>query len=244
LPEELQRLYAGDLVLPEECLYANFVATIDGVVAIPSVERSNALVSGGDPADRFVMGLLRAAADVVLVGCGTVNASPTGRWRADTVFPSAADAFRELRAEPARVAVVTGRGSLNPEHPVLRDGALVIATQLAADRLADRLPEETELAIVRGDAAADVTATVDLLRERGYRRILSEAGPRLFGSLAADDLVDELFVTVSPLLAGRARGDERLGIVEGVALLPDEERRGSLRSARLHGEHLFLRYDF
>jgi hypothetical protein len=93
-------LYGGDLALPEEALFANFVSTIDGVVAIPAVERSNALVSGGDPADRFVMGLLRAAADAVFVGCGTVNASPKGRWRADSVFPDAADALRELRPEP------------------------------------------------------------------------------------------------------------------------------------------------
>jgi riboflavin biosynthesis pyrimidine reductase len=244
LPEELRRLYGGELVLPEECLFANFVATIDGVVAIPALERSNALLSGGDPADRFVMGLLRATADAVLVGCGTVNASPNGRWRPDTVFPAAAHAFRELPGEPARVAVATGRGRLNPDHPVLRDGALVIATELAAERLADRLPDEAELAVVEGDEAVDVAAAVALLRERGHRRILSEAGPRLFGSLVAADLVDQLFLTVSPLLAGRAAGEERLGIVEGVALLPEHERRGSLRSARLHGEHLFLRYAF
>jgi riboflavin biosynthesis pyrimidine reductase len=244
LPGELRRLYGGDLVLPEESLFANFVATIDGVVAIPALERSNALVSGDDPADRFVVGLLRAAADAVLVGCGTVNASPNGRWRPDTVFPAAADAYRELRAEPARVAIATGRGSLNPEHPVLREGALVIATEQAADRLSGRLPEEAELAVVPGETAVDVGAAVALLRERGYRRILSEAGPRLFGSLVAAELVDQLFLTVSPLLAGRAPGEERLGIVEGVPLLPEHEHRGSLRSARLHGQHLFLRYAF
>jgi riboflavin biosynthesis pyrimidine reductase len=190
------------------------------------------------------MGLLRATADAVLVGCGTVNASPKGHWRPDTVFPGAAGAFGELRDRPARVVVATGRGGLNPEHPILREGALVVATELAADRLAGRLPEETEIAVVPGDDAVDVAAAVSLLRERGHRRILSEAGPRLFGSLVAADLVDELFLTVSPLLAGRAAGEERFGIVEGVSLLPERERRGSLRSARLHGGHLFLRYAF
>ncbi len=96
LPDELQRLYGGDLSLPEESLFANFVSTIDGVVAIPALERSNALIAGGDPADRFVMGLLRAAADAVLLGGGTLNASPKGRWRADSVFPDAAEAFRAV----------------------------------------------------------------------------------------------------------------------------------------------------
>ena len=250
LTGELRRLYGGDLVLPEQCLFANFVATIDGVVAIPALARSNELIGGGDPADRFVMGLLRAAADVVLVGWGTVSASPTGRWRPETVFPPAAEEYRALRGrlglhrEAARVAVVTGRGSLNSEHPVLREGALVITTQLGADRLSGRLPAAAEIALVPGVDRVDVTAAVGLLREHGHRRILSEAGPRLFASLVAADLVDQLFLTVSPLLAGRAPGDERLGIVEGVALLPEQERRGSLRSARLHGEHLFLRYSF
>jgi riboflavin biosynthesis pyrimidine reductase len=250
LSAELRRLYGGDLVLPEECLYANFVATIDGVVAIPAIERSNALISGGDPADRFVMGLLRSAADVVLVGVGTVDASPKGRWRPETVFPPAAEAFRALRerlgldGEAAQVAVVTGRGSLNPDHPVLRDGALVITTHLGADRLSGRLPDGAETAVVPGEDVVDVRAAVSLLRDRGHRRILSEAGPRLFASLVAADLVDQLFLTLSPLLAGRALDDERLGIVEGVALLPEQERRGSLRSARLHGEQLFLRYAF
>ena len=190
------------------------------------------------------MGLLRAAADAILVGCGTVNASPKGRWRADSVFPDAAEAFRDLRPEPARVVIATGRGRLNPEHPVLREGALVLATERAAGVLEGRLPADAELAVVPGDDAVDVAAAVGYLRERGYGRILSEAGPRLFGSLVGENLVDELFLTVSPLLAGRAPAEDRLAIVEGVALLPDREHRGSLRSARLHGEHLFLRYVF
>ena len=244
LPDELQRLYGGDLAFPEESLFANFVSTIDGVVAIPALERSNAMIAGGDPADRFVMGLLRAAADTVLLGCGTVNASPKGRWRADSVFPDAAEAFRAFRPQPARVAIATGRGRLNPEHPVLREGALVLATERAAGVLEGRLPEQAELAIVPGETAVDVAAAVRFLRERGYGRILSEAGPRLFGSLVAEGLVDELFLTVSPLLAGRAPAEDRLAIVEGVALLPEREHRGSLRSARLHGEHRFLRYGF
>ena len=88
LPDELQRLYGGDLSLPEESLFANFVSTIDGVVAIPALERSNALIAGGDPADRFVMGLLRAAADTVLLGCGTVNASPKGAGAPTPCFPA------------------------------------------------------------------------------------------------------------------------------------------------------------
>ena len=75
------------------------------------------------------------------------------------------------------------------------------------------------------------------LRERGRRRILCEGGPTLFGSVLAAGLVDELFLTVSPLLAGRG-----LSLVEGVELLPDLRVAGTLAGVRRHGAHLFLRY--
>ncbi len=64
----------------------------------------------------------------------------------------------------------------------------------------------------------------------------------MFGSLVASRLVDELFLTVSPLLAGRAGTEVRLGLVEGVELIPETRVAGHLRSVRGHGSHLFLRY--
>ena len=247
LPDDLHRLYGGAVGFAEECLFANFVSSIDGVVAIPSLVRSNALIADGSEADRFVMGLLRACADVVLVGCGTVLASPAGRWRAGTVFPPHATAFAELRrrlghADDARVAIVTGRGSVPPDHPALEDGAIVLTTRLGASVLRGRISREAEIVVVGGEDAVDVGDAVAALRARGYGRILTEAGPRLFGSLAAAGLVDELFLTISPLVAGRSKEEQRLGLVEGVALFPDHRLGRELLSTRLHGEHLFLRY--
>jgi 5-amino-6-(5-phosphoribosylamino)uracil reductase len=71
--------------------------------------------------------------------------------------------------------------------------------------------------------------------------VLSEAGPNVFGSMLAAGLVDELFLTVSPLLGGRGSG-ELLSLVEGVNLLPEARVRARLLSLRREGEHLFLRY--
>jgi len=247
LPPELRRLYGGDIGFAEECLFANFVSTIDGIVAIPSLERSNALIADGSEADRFVMGLLRACADVVLVGVGTLLASPAGRWKAGTVFPSVASSFEDLRLRlgckgDAPVAIVTGRGSVPPEHPVLEDGAIVLTTRLGERALRGRLPGAAEIEVVDGDDTVDVAEAVAALRSRGYGRILSEAGPRLFSSLVASDLVDELFLTISPLVAGRPIGGERLGLVEGRGVFPEQRVGRELLSARLHHEHLFLRY--
>ena len=246
LPPGLRRLYGGDLALPERCLYANFVQTIDGVVAIPSVSDSNRLVSGGSEADRFVMGLLRAAADVVLIGSGTLRASARGRWRPDTVFPAAAEAYAELRRELGldprpRVAILTASGSIPSDRAVLEDAPLVVTTNAGAERLAGTLPAGVEVVVLPGEAEVGVAAVVELLRGRGHRRILSEAGPHVFGSLVEASLVDELFLTVSPLLAGRPPS-AALGLVEGVALLPEHAQPARLRSARAHGNHLFLQY--
>ncbi len=246
LPAALRRLYGGDLALPERCLYANFVATIDGVVAIPALPGSNRAISGGSEADRFVMGTLRAAADLVLIGSGTLRASPTGRWRPETVYPPAAAGFADLRrtlgydATP-RVAILTASGAILHDHPVLGDGALVLTTERGASHLGGRLPDGAEIAVLPGGGEVDVRAAVALLHERGHRRILSEAGPHVFGSLVEAELVDELFLTVSPLLAGRGSA-ESYGLVEGAALLPERAEEAPLRSVRLHGAHLFLHY--
>jgi riboflavin biosynthesis pyrimidine reductase len=245
VPDELRRLYGGGIGLAEPSTIANFVQTLDGVVAIPGIPRSHAVLAGESAADRFVMGLLRACSDVVVVGSGTVRASPQATWRADRAFPPAADAFGELRRrrgltdQPA-VAVVTG-GSLEPAHPLLERGALVLTTTEAFEALSSTVPRASEVVAVNDGPSVDVSAALALLRARGHRVVLSEAGPALTASLLSAGAVDELFLTLSPLLAGR--GDEqRLSLLEGAALLPALRLEGALRSIRRSGSHLLLRY--
>src|SRR5256714_8668279 len=99
LPAQLAELYDGGLSIPEGSVYANFVSSIDGIVALEGgTAPSGGIISGRNEADRFVMGLLRAFADAVLVGAGTVRAEG-GRalWTPEYVFPAAADGFRALR---------------------------------------------------------------------------------------------------------------------------------------------------
>lgn len=244
LPEALQRFYGGGLELAERCVYANFVETLDGVVAIPELEGSNALVADASDDDKHLMGLLRAFADVVLIGSGTLLASPKGRWRPEGVYPQAKDAFAELRARNGRpehpaVAVVTTGASLDTSHRVLED-ALVLTTTAGAERLRDAVPN---VVVVNHGDWVDLRTAVSVLHARGYGRVLAEAGPTTFGTLLADALVDELFLTISPVLAGRF-ATARLALVEGVELLPEARIAARLRSIRRGGEHLFLRYGF
>ena len=244
LPDELRAFYAGELGFREQCVYANFVETLDGVVAIPDLERSNALVADDSEDDKFLMGLLRAFADVVLIGAGTLRASPKGRWRPAGVYPAAKEAFAELRKrlgkpEHPAVAVVTTGASLDVTHPVLAD-AVVLTTVRGAARLDGLVPNV--VAVTDGDLV-DLRAAIELLRGQGHSLVLAEAGPTTFGELVAAGLVDELFLTVSPVLAGRASG-RRFGLVEGVELLPQTRVAPRLLSLRRSGEHLFARYAF
>ena len=245
LPGTLRALYGGALGFAEPVLFANFVETLDGIVAIPELEQSNALVADGSEADKFVMGLLRACADVVMIGSGTLLSSPKGTWRPDRVYPKAADAFAELRAawglaERPAVAVVSSGASLDPGHPVLQD-AVLLTTERGAAQLQDLLPDV--VAVNDGDWV-DLRGALQVLRARGHPRVLSEAGPTMFGSLLADGLVDELFLTLSPVLAGRGPAGSRLGLVEGVELLPQARVGGRLVSLRRSDDHVFLRYRF
>jgi riboflavin biosynthesis pyrimidine reductase len=247
LPRQLHELYGGAIGFDEPCLLANFVSTIDGVVAIPSIPKSNELVSGDSEADRFVMGMLRAFADVVLIGAGTLASSPKGTWLPDRVYPPAAEAFAELRRalgrrEKPEVAILTGHGSIAPTHPVLESGAVVLTSDSGAERLRGAAPSASTIVSLGDETVIDPRRAVDALRDRGHRVILSEAGPHTFGSLVGAGLVDELFLTISPLLAGDRGHLSRFGLAESVELMPPGMRE-RLLGVRRHGDHLFLRYE-
>jgi riboflavin biosynthesis pyrimidine reductase len=243
LPPELARIY-GDLGFQESCVYANFVATLDGVVAIPTLPSSNEVISGGSDADRFLMGILRALAEAVLVGAGVLRASPRGTWRAEKIYPAAAEAYGELRERLGlppgpEIAVLTGSGSIDPEHPVLTGRAVILTSDAGAARLAGKVPDTAALVSLGAERHVEGAAIVDALRGRGHRRILCEAGPHTFGALLEASRV-ELFLTTSPFLAGDAGAGSRLRLVESADLVPFVE--GRLLSVRRHGRHLFTRY--
>lgn len=247
LPPAIRALYPGTLGVARPSLAVNFVSTLDGIVSIPATPRSNRLISDESDPDRFVMALLRACADVVLISSGTLHGSPRGHWSATDAYPPAAEAIADLRGrlglppEPA-FAVLTGSGSLDPQHPALAAGALILTTELGAEACVGRLRDGVEVAVLPGEKRVDLAAAVAFLHARGLETILSEAGPTMLGAMLADGLIDELFLTVSPLLAGRSGADVRLGLVEGVGLLPDTRVAGRLLGVRSHGSHLFLRY--
>ena len=101
LPEELARLYGGALGFDEPRLFANFVATIDGVVAIPSVPESNRLIAAGSSRPLRARAAARLR-DVLVIGSGTLAASPRSTWTPAGAFPDAAAGFAALRRRLGR----------------------------------------------------------------------------------------------------------------------------------------------
>jgi riboflavin biosynthesis pyrimidine reductase len=242
VPAALAALYGGDFGLTRPRLYANFVASVDGVVTLPGPRESGAVISGGSEPDRFVMGLLRASADAVVIGASTFRKAAGAVWLPESIFPAAAAGFAELRrglglAPQPQLVVVTASGVLDPTAPALV-GALVVTTRAGERRLSGMLPSGTR--VVAHDAPALRSSDLmDLLAAENLRVVLTEGGPSLFGQLLRDGVVDEIFLTTSPRLFGRVIPDGRKSLVDGVDLAGHPLELVSLRR---HESHLFLRY--
>jgi riboflavin biosynthesis pyrimidine reductase len=241
LPERLSAIYGGAIGFAAPCLFANFVASLDGVVGLPGDKESGQIISGKSAADRFVMGLVRACADAVVIGAGTFRKAPGHLWRAEAIYPAAAESFAELRRQlglrPQPLFVlVTGSGDIDPAHPALRD-AWVVTSPAGAAKLAPVLPASAR--VVTLDGAVRMATVLERLHGAGYARVLTEGGPSLFAEVVKERLLSELFLTLSPLLFGRCENDGRLALAQGQDV---GGARFELASLRRHGSLLFARY--
>jgi riboflavin biosynthesis pyrimidine reductase len=185
---------------PARWLRANMVASLDGAATVDG--RSGGL-SGA--ADEQVFAMLRSHADVILVGAGTARAERYGPVRPESEGLRWAF-LRDGRPPSAPIAVVTRALDLDTTSPLFTEAppharTIVITTESApADRRA--AAARTAEVIMAGEASVDLKAAVDALAERGHPRISCEGGPHLLAQLAGAGLLDELCLTMSPLLAG------------------------------------------
>ena len=193
IPLELAAHYAYPEGLGAPHVRVNFVASTDGAVTVDG--RSAGL---GSDADRRVFGTLRELAEVVLVGAGTVRTENYGGARKPT----------RGRADPPPIAVVTGSADLDPGARLFTDTLVAPIVLTGPDAPADRLraPAGGGRRRRRARPALPRGAVVGELGRRGLHRVLCEGGPRLFGDLVAADLVDELCLTVAPVLAAGDAG--------------------------------------
>ncbi len=258
LTEPLRRLYGGDLAFPRPpdrpYVVANFVQTLDGVVSYAVPGRSGGgEMSGFDATDRFVMGLLRSCVDAVMVASGTLHAD-SGHVRTPSfIYPEAGDLYRALRrqgsgrqGDPLNV-IVSGSGRVDLSEPTFHTPGLetlIVTTEGGERRLrsdhGQRLAATKVRAVAEAGPVPPPAVTGVLHREFGVGLLLHEGGPRLLGAFLAARLVDELFLTVAPQVAGR-EGQPRPGLAEGAAFLPETAPWFELQSVKRAGDHLFLR---
>jgi len=237
-------------------VFGNFVSTLDGVVALdaPETGTGGGEISGFDQHDVALMGMLRAVADAVIVGAGTLRAAPNHRWTAQYIYPPLAPEYQHLRnnlnkTEPPLNVIVTARGTLDLSLPVFQSGdvpVLIVTTKAGANRLNEQVaPPWVKVEVIASEDAVSAAAILQATRRhQSCDLILTEGGPQLMGGFFAEHLLDELFLTLAPQVAGRAGSFERPGFVSGIELAPGQPVWGTLVDVRRSGSHLFLRYAF
>lgn len=227
---ELERLYG----YPEgrsKWLVMNFVSSVDGAVEVAG--RSRGLTNA---ADREVYPLGSKLSDVIMVGASTAVIE---EFRG--IEPDAEES--ELRerhglAPVPPIAVVTSGRSLPVDAPVITDvrtPTIVVTCRSASRELRDAWQAAGAELLVAGDDEVDLVAAVNGLAERGLGRIHCDGGPHLFGSLLRAGMVDELRLTLSPLLVS-GTADR---IAKGTGIDP---ARLNLASVLTQDDTLLLRY--
>jgi riboflavin biosynthesis pyrimidine reductase len=253
-PLPAERRYGGALQFPEAprpYTVVNFVTSIDGVASLGITDGTDSTKLGANSrADRYLMALLRASADVVVIGAGNLRATPGHQWVPAAVAGDQAAAVEAYRAErhgspePAPLVVVSGSGDLPVhvalDHPATSTAVLTSTSGAAKVRRAHPLVQVIDVGTGGAIDGAAITTAVGSAFGPGL--LLCEGGPSLFGSLLAARAVQELFLTVSPRIAGREHHQPRPGIVNAWAADPDALLRATLASVHRSDDHLFLRY--
>lgn len=188
----------------------NFVSTIDGA----AYDSHGVTGSLGGKADKQVFAMLRSLADVIVVGAGTARAEGYG---------------------PARSPVAVVSHSLNLPPKLHQPGIIVVTTTEAPAKRVHRLKASGAEVLMCGTGAIDWREALAEFDARGWRKVLCEGGPTVFGELIQADLVDELCLTTAPVLAA---GDARR-IAHSVIPLSLDMR---LAFAEAVGDVLFTRW--
>ena len=212
-------------------LMMNMISTIDGATEIGGV--SGPL---GGPADKDVFGTIRTLPDVILVGSTTAVAE-----RYTPPSSSVSTKARRLSngAWPvARVAVVSSKLNFDLALPLFNrpDQRPIVVTTEDADPAGLRRVAQHADVLQCGTGTVDFSKALTQMATLGAKVVLSEGGPSVNGALTAEGLVDEILVSVSPLVGGGASG----GIIRGAIL--EQPQEFVLRHVLTEDHYLFLRY--
>lgn len=176
---------------------ANMVASTDGAATL----RGRSCGLSGE-ADHRLFALLRGLADVVVVGAETVRVEGYGPAKVRGEWASLRDGVPPTPA----IAVVTRRIGLDLSSRLFAEApaharTIVITTAAAPHERRAQAAACADV-VIAGEELVDLKAALTVLARRGFRRVLTEGGPRLLGQLVMAGLLDELCLTVSPLIVG------------------------------------------
>jgi riboflavin biosynthesis pyrimidine reductase len=248
-------------------IYSNFVQSLDGITTLLGKHGSGGEISQSRE-DRWLMDLLRAHADGLLMGMNTLLEEQRSRGPESRgiIFQVADPQLRALRQRLGkgreRNIFVTHAADLDLSRFKAFDGdvvdAAVLTSPAGAARLRAQAGHEHVTILAAGDGEAfDLALAIRKLREQlGVEYLLCEGGPTLYGSLARADLVDEKFMTVSPVEVGQVvpPEQERLPTEQNISPLlrptvfggPGFTRENithwAWMSCRKAGDHQFNRY--
>jgi riboflavin biosynthesis pyrimidine reductase len=227
--ELLERYAISDRTVPR--VRANFIASLDGAATHDG--RTSGLNNADD---KKVFDILRMLCDVVLVGAGTLRTE----GYADLRVEDRAVLWRIKHGLPAQptLAVVSGRLALNPEMAAFAKAParpIIFTCARSSAQKRQDLSRATDV-IVCGEETLHPQAMLGSLAQRGFRQVLCEGGPRLLGTLVEADCVDELCLTLSPVLENGSAGR----ITAGAPQTPRGMRLGHVISVR---DMLLLRYE-
>ena len=248
-------------------IYSNFVQSLDGITSLLGRHASGGEISQSAD-DRWLMDLLRAHADGLLMGMNTLREEQRlrGPESRGIVFRVADPSLRELRAQLGkgreRNIFITRAADLDLSRHKVFDGDVVDAAILTSPAGAARLRAHSthpQVAIIdAGDGEnLDFPRAIAKLREElGVQYLLCEGGPTVYGQLARADLVDEKFMTIAPVETGQVVPPEQERILEeqtvpvllrptvfgGTGFTREHITRWRWMSCRKAGNHQFNRY--
>jgi riboflavin biosynthesis pyrimidine reductase len=179
-------------------LRANMVTSLDGA-AQGRNGRSGTLSS---PADKHVFAMLRALADLIVVGAGTARKERYGPDEPRPEYSAHRSALGQRLTPP--IAVVSGRLDLDPDGPLFSgvgEPTIILTAEHSPPGRRALFAERAEV-IVAGTDQVDLRQALDAIAELGHNRVLCEGGPLLLGQLVADGLLDDLCLTFAPMLRG------------------------------------------
>jgi 5-amino-6-(5-phosphoribosylamino)uracil reductase len=255
LPATFRQLYGGDWHMPARdgrpYTYSNFAQSRDGRISFAEA----GIATGGDVTgfnvhDRWLMGLLRARADAIMMGDVTVTMEPEFTFCAESISPNDAAAFTALRQAEGRkalplVVILSIEGRINWAEPCFQDErtqVLLATTRQGALNVSDCDCAASVAVLPLGEESVDLPRLVTLLYQTyGVRNLLCEGGSRVFANMLNAQLIDEEFVTFCPTFIGRTPTRHRPSYTEGVAWTPADAPYSKPLNLRRAGDLLYLR---